>query len=247
MKRTLSLIIFTMLCAACLYAKNVNVLMNDGTVIKGNMLGKTADTVYIEDTNGQSINVKTADIKSVFDQDTGDEMDLNAGSAPEDTNSAPPSTTNVVTNAVETDPDITVIPNTYVYYYTYDNYDCFFYGGYWWRPWGGFWYRSGIYNGGWVIVSPRFVPYYVVHLPGGWRASLSYGPRVGWGSVRVNWNTWQRGGYWAGHGWNRGYYNRAGVYNRGGNFQQRSVQGRPVNNNNVRINNNNNVRKDQLK
>lgn len=40
----------------------------------------------------------------------------------------------------------------------------FFYGGYWWAPRGGVWYRASDYNGGWVFVEPRTVPAQVIRV-----------------------------------------------------------------------------------
>ncbi len=202
MKRVISLLFIFLLTAVCLYARNVNLLMNDGSVIKGELIGKTADSVYVKDTNDQTITVQKADIKSAFDQDTGDEIDLtavNTETAPQDNSSA----NDVVTNAIEPEPQLVVIPGTYVYYYPYGGADCFYYGGYWWRPWHGFWYRSTVYNGGWAVISPRYVPTYVSHLPGNWRGRIAAAPRIGWGEARSNWREWQRTGYWANHGWKR--------------------------------------------
>ncbi len=203
--------------AVCLYARNVNIILNDGTVIKGGLLGKTSDSVYVESTNGQSVTVKIDDIKSAFDQDSGEVIDFTAadsksaqpvsndnGPAAVVTNSGSGNSSPDVSSGEAPEPQLVVIPGTYVYYYNYGDYDCFYYGGYWWRPWQGYWYRSGGFEGGWVVVSPRVVPYYVVHLPVNWRARVAYGPRVGWGQVRTHWGEWERGHYWANHSWRGG-------------------------------------------
>ncbi len=226
MKRIIVYLFLTLLWAVCLFARNVNIVMNDGSVIKGGLLGKTADDIFIETTNGQSVTVHIADIKSAFDQDTGESLDLteaNADQASGSTNTVTSTVTNTVTNTVNPEPQLVVIPGTYVYYYDYGGYDCFYYGGYWWRPWQGYWYRSYIYSGGWVTVNITYVPYYVYHLPVNWRTSIVYGPRVGWASVRVHWSEWQRTGYWANRGWRGNAYIKQGNYgnkavpaNRGG-------------------------------
>ncbi len=190
--------LLTIFTFALVYSMDVNILMNDGSIVKGALIGKTSEEVYIQDTNNQTFSVWVNDIKSAFDADTGDQIDLNAGSASssiqEDT---------VITNVVAPEPDVVVIPNTYVYYYTYDNYDCFFYGGFWWRPWHGVWYRSTFYNYGWVVINPGLVPYNVSHLPPSWRGDIVSAPRIGWGDARLHWHEWERSRYWGRVGWRR--------------------------------------------
>ncbi len=235
MKRIAASLIL-MFMAVCLYARNVNIILNDGTVIKGGLLGKTSDSVYVESTNGQSLTVKIDDIKSAFDQDSGEVIDFTAA----DSQSAQPGSndngpaavvTNTVTNkgTVEEaqEPQLVVIPGTYVYYYNYGDYDCFYYGGFWWRPWQGYWYRSGGFEGGWVVVNPRVVPYYVVHMPVNWRERVAYGPRVGWGQVRIHSGEWERGHYWGNRGW------RGGTVVRQNNVINRGSAREPVRQNNV--------------
>jgi len=46
-------------------------------------------------------------------------------------------------------PEVVVIPETYVYAVPDVDADIFFYGGWWWRPWEGRWYRSRYYDSGW--------------------------------------------------------------------------------------------------
>jgi hypothetical protein len=243
MKRLILPLIIAFLAISGVYSTDVNIIMKDGSVFKGNMLGHTSDEVYLEQTNGQSITLKVSEIKSAFDAGTGDQIDLTASvssesASSENTAENPPVQTNTVTNVIimeqqEQEPEIVVIPNTYVYYYYYDGYDCFFYGGYWWRPWHGFWYRSGIYNGGWLIVNPAFVPYSVIHLPPRWRVTVYNAPRVGWVDVRMHWQEWYRGHYWASHGWARNAYVRPAVrqYNRPAVIQGHPRQGNVKNEN----------------
>ncbi|MEN6469523.1 MAG: hypothetical protein ABFD45_11310, partial [Smithella sp.] len=47
-------------------------------------------------------------------------------------------------------PALVVLPETYVYVVPDVDVDIFFYGGWWWRPWDGRWYRSQSYNSGWA-------------------------------------------------------------------------------------------------
>ena len=49
----------------------------------------------------------------------------------------------------EAPPAVIVIPETYVYVVPGIHVDLFFWNGWWWRPWGGHWYRSRYYNRGW--------------------------------------------------------------------------------------------------
>jgi hypothetical protein len=105
----------------------------------------------------------------------------------------------------DTEPELVVIPNTYVYYASKDDNDLFFYDGAWWRPWHERWYSSEIYTGPWVIVETAVVPVPVLRLPDGWRAFPPDVVRVRWGDVRLHWNEWHHDGYWEHHEW-RGPY-----------------------------------------
>ncbi len=199
MKRIIMTLLIAVFALSIIQAKNVNIIMKDGTVLKGDLIGKTSEEVYIQDTNSKSVEVKVSDIKSLFDSDTGDQINLAGDTAAPNSNQ--PNTAD--TNVVISQPDVAVIPNTYVYYYSYDNYDCFYYAGYWWRPWHRVWYRSAAYNGGWVLISPEYVPYNVMHLPPRWRDGIAIAPRIGWGDVRYHWQEWERTRYWSKVGWRR--------------------------------------------
>ncbi len=50
--------------------------------------------------------------------------------------------------------------------------DLFFWNGWWWRPWGGYWYRSHYYDRGWAYYSPG-VPGFYRHVNPGWRGYYS--------------------------------------------------------------------------
>ncbi|MBN2353111.1 MAG: hypothetical protein JXD23_11120 [Spirochaetales bacterium] len=99
-------------------------------------------------------------------------------------------------------PVMVVIPGTYVYWL--DGYDdVFFYGGTWWRLWGGNWYRATVYSGAWVRVEARRVPHPVTHLPSGWRRSHRNAPRVHWGDARTHWRSWEKDRYWHRRKWRK--------------------------------------------
>jgi hypothetical protein len=61
-----------------LYSLEVNVIMNDGSVVKGNMLGKTANELFLDGENGKARSIALADVKAVFNAATGNPVD-NAG------------------------------------------------------------------------------------------------------------------------------------------------------------------------
>ncbi len=100
-------------------------------------------------------------------------------------------------------PEMVVLPETEVYVAPDYDQDIYFYGGWWWRPWGGRWYRSLNYDSGWEFyngvpgwyggVYPRWRDNYRNHMWGGQR--WDYRP-VPYGDVRTNWKSWQSSGYW---------------------------------------------------
>lgn len=65
-------------------------------------------------------------------------------------------------------PQLVVIPDTYIYVAPDVNDDIFFYDGWWWRPWNGSWYRSHHYSKGWRHY--RDVPRFYRDIPGNWRS-----------------------------------------------------------------------------
>lgn len=100
-------------------------------------------------------------------------------------------------------PDMVVIPETYVYVVPDVDVDIFFYGGWWWRPWEGRWYRSQNYSSGWGYYEGT--PSFYRSVPSGWRND--YRQRR-WGShqwnyqriphqqVQRNWQGWERDRHW---------------------------------------------------
>ncbi len=100
-------------------------------------------------------------------------------------------------------PEVVVIPETYVYVVPDVNADIFFYGGWWWRPWQGRWYRSHYYDRGWVYYDR--VPAFYRAVPPGWRND--YRDRrwheYEWEHRRIphrdaekNWRSWEKDKHW---------------------------------------------------
>jgi hypothetical protein len=79
---------------------------------------------------------------------------------------------------VETPPAMVALPGATGVYVAPDlSVDLFFWNGWWWRPWGGHWYRSRYYDHGWGY-HKMGVPRFYRHVNPGWRGY--YGSR--------NWN-----------------------------------------------------------
>lgn len=100
-------------------------------------------------------------------------------------------------------PEVVVLPETEVYTVPSVQEDIFFVNGYWWRPWGGRWYRSLRYDGGWGFYSG--VPVWYGGVYHGWRENYRLGL---WGGhpwhhhpishhdLHANWRTWHNTGHW---------------------------------------------------
>lgn len=100
-------------------------------------------------------------------------------------------------------PQVAVIPETYVYAVPDVDVDIFFYGGWWWRPWEGRWYRSPHYDRGWVYYDR--VPSFYRHVPPGWR-KYYHDPgwqgyawkqhRIPYRDMEKNWRNWEKRKHW---------------------------------------------------
>lgn len=100
-------------------------------------------------------------------------------------------------------PELVVIPNTYVYAVPDAGVDIFFYGGWWWRPWEGRWYRSRDYNSGWSHYGRA--PNFYRKVPSGWRNNYrdrrwdghqwNY-QRIPQRQVQQNWRSWEKNRHW---------------------------------------------------
>ncbi len=94
------------------------------------------------------------------------------------------------------EPELTVIPGTYVYFIFGRDDDFFFYRGYWWRLHGKKWFRAAGYNGPWVIIAPGRVPRPFLRLPGGWRSLPPGHARLKWAEVKHGWKQWEKERRW---------------------------------------------------
>jgi len=100
-------------------------------------------------------------------------------------------------------PELVVLPETYVYAVPDIEMDLFFYGGWWWRPWQGHWYRSHYYNSGWGYY--QGVPSFYRGIPSGWRNDYrnhrwrghrwNY-QRIHHQQVERNWGSWEKSKHW---------------------------------------------------
>jgi hypothetical protein len=172
MKKILVMIIL-LFSITGVWALDVNIIMKDGSVVKGNMLGKTADEIYLQGDNGKSKSVKIADVRQLFDAASGNPIDL---SAPQQN----PANNNTGAPAVQE------VPGTGVYYGNYDGSVLYYYGGFWWRYIGGVWYRADLYAGPWVVIDPAYVPYPIFYIGPRW-----YWPGFYWG-WHGGWYGWRR-------------------------------------------------------
>jgi len=96
-------------------------------------------------------------------------------------------------------PQLIVLPETYVYVVPDLEMDVFFYGGWWWRPWEGRWYRSRSYDTGWSDYNG--VPTFYREIPSTWRNDYREHRWRGhrWDiqpiphqQVQQNWSSWEK-------------------------------------------------------
>ncbi len=104
-------------------------------------------------------------------------------------------------------PNVVVLPGTDVYAVPDIEVDLFFQGGWWWRLWGGRWYRSRYHDRGWAYY--RNPPSWYIRIPGDWRHRYRthiWGSHP-WNPPRIrhdNLNDHWRGGRWRDDdGWKR--------------------------------------------
>lgn len=91
-------------------------------------------------------------------------------------------------------PELVLIPGTYVYLAPGSDLNIVFYGGFWYRPHKGKWYRSDAYNGNWMEIS--IVPGEIRSLPSDWKNVPPGQERLPWGHVKKNWKQWENERHW---------------------------------------------------
>jgi hypothetical protein len=104
-------------------------------------------------------------------------------------------------------PELVPVPGYPVYYAPRLSANFFFYDGMYWVYQGDNWYASSWYNGPWGLVSPQYVPVYVLRIPvryyrvpppyfRGWRADAPPRWNEHWGhdweQQHKGWNQWDR-------------------------------------------------------
>ena len=107
-------------------------------------------------------------------------------------------------------PPVVVIPGTYIYEIPDIDADIFFFSGFWYRLYGGHWFRARSYNGPWGFWPDARVPRALITMPPWYRNVPPGYRRIPYGDFRRNWQTWQRTHYWSkdpgwrGGGWHGG-------------------------------------------
>ena len=83
-------------------------------------------------------------------------------------------------------PATIVLPGTGVYVAPDLDIDLFFWGGWWWRPWNGRWYRSHDYRSGWGYYNG--IPSFYSRVPPGWREDYRHNRWQGreWNHQRIS-------------------------------------------------------------
>jgi hypothetical protein len=81
-------------------------------------------------------------------------------------------------------PEMIPVHRSMVYFAPGVEADLFYYGGYWWTPHQGRWFRSRAYNGPWVIIAPRIVPVAIVRVPRDYRKVYAHEHRVPYGQLK---------------------------------------------------------------
>jgi hypothetical protein len=94
------------------------------------------------------------------------------------------------------EPELVVVPSGNEYVYMVPNVaGVYFYGGGWYRYYGGSWFSASVWGGPWVGigVAPGVVvgidPFYPFYLPAGYF-------RIGWGDFHSHWRSWGHDHHW---------------------------------------------------
>jgi hypothetical protein len=76
LKLLFALIVILAFSGGAMFATDVNVIMKDGSFIKGSLLGKTSSEIVVQEAGGKVDTIKITDIKGVFDAENGNPVDL---------------------------------------------------------------------------------------------------------------------------------------------------------------------------
>jgi hypothetical protein len=108
-------------------------------------------------------------------------------------------------------PAVVVIPGTYVYLAPGIGVDVFFYHGYWYRPYGGGWFRARGWNGPWGSLRAGVVPRPLLSLPPDYRMVPPGARRIPRADLMRNWAGWERNHYWEkDRAWHEGWHGKGG-------------------------------------
>jgi len=111
--------------------------------------------------------------------------------------------------SIPASPPVVVIPGTYVYMIPDITAEIFFYGGFWYRPYEGHWFRAHSYNGPWLNLPPERVPPPLLRLPPDYRRVPPGYRRIPYGQMKKNWAGWERQQYWArDRQWREGWHGK---------------------------------------
>jgi hypothetical protein len=103
-------------------------------------------------------------------------------------------------------PEVVMVPGSDVYFVPSNDFDVFFYGGYWWSPRGDRWYRARAYNGPWRVISRRVIPPPVIGVPRDYRRVYVRERHIPYGQWQRERRGHGRGGrdHWEGERGDRG-------------------------------------------
>ncbi len=97
---------------------------------------------------------------------------------------------------VKAPPEVVVIPGTYIYFAPDIGDEVFFYGGYWWRPHRGRWYRAVEFGDPWVVIEMGSVPRVLIKLPPDYRRVPPGHRKIPYGQLRKHWRQWEKEKRW---------------------------------------------------
>lgn len=102
-------------------------------------------------------------------------------------------------------PDVVVVPSGASYVYMVpDTPGVYFYDDYWYRFYGGHWFRAAIYSGPWAYVATSLVPVLVVDVPPDYIRYLPRGyHRIHYRDFHSHWRAWQGDRHWNRYDWYR--------------------------------------------